>query len=119
MAALVFAVVGSLTKSGVGLFEVHGAGALANWGPYAMTAAAATGLLLSQRAFRSGSLLVSLPIIDSVEPVAAVLIGATVFAEHIARSPLVLAGQCLAEAAAVGGIVALDRSAARVEGASG
>lgn len=120
LAGAVFAVLDALTKSVVGLVGEHGVGVLAHWEPYGMTVAAATGILLGQSAFRSGSLLVGLPIIDSVEPVGAVLLGAVVFSEHIARSPLVLAGQVVAGAAAVVGIVVLDRStAARADEADG
>ena len=67
-------------------------------------------MVLAQGAYRSGSLLVSLPIIDSVEPIAGVLIGATAFGEQIARSPATLALQLVAGLTATIGIVILDRS---------
>ena len=38
-------------------------------------------------AFQVGVLSVSLPVIDTVEPVSAVIIGATVFSESLATSP--------------------------------
>lgn len=109
-AAAVFAVVDALTKSVVGLVADYGASALTHWEPYVLCVVAIGGLLLGQSAFQSGVILISLPIIDSVEPIGAVLIGATVFAEHIAGSPGVLAGQVLAGAVAVVGIIVLDRS---------
>ena len=56
------------------------------------------------------AILISLPIIDSVEPIGAVLIGATVFAERLAASAAVLAAQALGGSVAVAGIVLLDRS---------
>lgn len=119
-AAAVFALVDALTKSVVGLLGAEGPAVLLHWEPYALGAAGLTGLLLGQSAFRSGSLLISLPIIDSLEPVGAVLIGTTVFAERLASSPFLLAGQALAGAVAVVGIVLLDRSPllARLESSS-
>lgn len=108
--AVVFALVDSLTKAFVGSVDLHGIGALARWEPYALFVAGVTGILLAQSAYRAGSLLVSLPIIDSVEPIGGVAIGATVFGEQIARSPGILAVQLLAGAVAVVGMVVLRRS---------
>lgn len=108
--AVVFALVDALTKALVGSVGAHGAAALLRWQPYALLGAGVTGIALAQAAYRSGSLLVSLPIIDTVEPVVAVVLGATIFGESVARSPVVLAFQLLAALAAVGGIVVLDRS---------
>jgi hypothetical protein len=109
-AASVFAVVDALTKSFVDLIRHDGAFALLHWEPYALCVVAIGGLFFSQSAFQSGATLMSLPIIDSVEPIGAVLIGATVFAERIASSPVVLACQVLGGAVAVAGIFVLDRS---------
>lgn len=108
--AVVFALVDALSKAFVGSIGAHGVGALLRWEPYGLLLAGATGIVLGQGAYRSGSLLVSLPVIDSVEPVGGVLIGATVFGERIAGSPTSFALQLIAAAVAVGGIVVLDRS---------
>ncbi|HUZ20503.1 MAG TPA: DMT family transporter [Acidimicrobiales bacterium] len=109
-AAATFAVVDALTKSVVGLVGNDGASALLHWEPYVLCVVAIGGLFLGQSAFQSGAILISLPIIDSVEPIGAVLIGATVFAERLAASPAVLAAQVLGGSVAVAGIVLLDRS---------
>jgi len=110
VAASLFALVDSLTKSVVGLVAENGSSILLHWEPYVLCAVAIFGLFFGQSAFQSGAILISLPIIDSIEPIGAVLIGATVFAEHIASSPVVLAFQILGGAVAVAGIVVLDRS---------
>lgn len=110
IAAAEFALVDALTKSVVEELARYGFATFARWEPYALAAGALSGLLMTQSAFRSGSLLISLPIIDTVEPIGAVLIGTTVFGEHIATSPVLLGLQVLAGAAAVCGIVVLDRS---------
>jgi len=103
-AAATFAVVDALTKSVVGLVGNHGASALLHWQPYVLCAVAIGDLFLGQSAFQSGAIL------DSVEPIGAVLIGATVFAERLAASPAVLAAQVLGGLVAVAGVVLLDRS---------
>lgn len=108
--AVVFGLVDSLTKAFVGSIDLHGIGALARWQPYALFVAGMTGILLAQSAYRAGSLFVSLPIIDSVEPIAGVAIGATVFGEQLARSPATLGVQLLAGAVAVVGMVVLRKS---------
>lgn len=108
--AVVFALTDALTKAAVGSASVHGVGALARWQPYVLLVAGTTGTVLAQAAYRSGSLLVSLPVIDSVEPIGGVAIGATIFGEQVARSPSFLALQLLAAAVAVVGMVVLHRS---------
>lgn len=108
--AEVFSLVDALSKAFVGLVASRGASALLAWQPYGLLLAGVTGMVLGQGAYRSGSLLVSLPIIDSVEPIGGVLIGATAFGEHTAASPLALLLELLAGTVAVLGIVMLDRS---------
>lgn len=55
-----------------------------------------------------------MPLIDTVEPVDSVLIGATVFEEHLAGSPLRLAVQLAGAAIAIVGVIAVDRSSLAV-----
>lgn len=108
--AVVFALGDALTKAVVGQLDLRGWMAFASWEPYVLGVVGLSGMVLAQGAFRSGSLLTSLPIIDTVEPVGAVVIGATVFAERIGGSPVLWSIQMLAAAVAVAGIVLLDRS---------
>jgi hypothetical protein len=108
-AAVLFALLDSLTKSAAGLFRDLGTGALAHWEPYALLVVGGTGLLLAQSSFQSGSLAVSLPIIDTIEPIGGVVVGAVVFNERLATS-WALAVQGLAALTAVAGIIILDRS---------
>jgi drug/metabolite transporter (DMT)-like permease len=83
---------------------------LARWQPWALLALGCTGLLLSASAYKSGALRSSLPIMDTVEPVSAVVIGAVVFGERLATSPAMLGLQLAAATGAVAGIVLLARS---------
>lgn len=107
---VVFATVDALTKAFVGLLGTRGAGALLGWEPYALLVAGVTGMVLAQGAYRAGSLLTSLPIIDTVEPVGAVVIAAAAFGEHLGGSAALWSAQLCAGAVAVVGIALLDRS---------
>lgn len=109
-AGAVFAFVDALTKSTVDLLTSRGVGTLATWEPYALLAAGTLGALFGQSAFRSGALSLSLPVIDTLEPVAAVAIAATVFNERLAASPGHLAGQLAGGAVAAVGIALLSHS---------
>ena len=109
-AAALFSLLDALTKSVVDLLGANGTDAFLHWEPYALAVVGLTGMLYAQSAFRSGSLLVSLPIIDSLEPVGAVVIGLTIFGERLASSLLLFALQVAAGALAVAGIFVLDRS---------
>ena len=81
-----------------------------SWEPYALAATGVVSALFGQSAFGAGALSLSLPVIDTLEPVCAVVIGATVFGERLASSPVQLGFQLAGGAAAVAGIWMLSRS---------
>ncbi|WP_030855103.1 DMT family transporter [Streptomyces sp. NRRL F-4474] len=109
-AALMLALLDGLAKSTVGRFRADRLEVLLHWEPYALVAVGVTSLVLSQSAFQAGSLAVSLPIIDTLEPIGAVAIGIAVFGERLALTGWELTVQMLGAAAAVTGIVLLGRS---------
>ena len=109
-AGITYGVLDALTKSTVDLLADRGFATLLRWEPYALLAAGILGTLLSQSAFRAGALSVSLPVIDTLEPVSAVVIGAFVFGERLAASPGQLAAQLAGGAVAAAGIAVLSRS---------
>ncbi|MFE0450224.1 DMT family transporter [Streptomyces sp. NPDC058914] len=109
-AALLLALLDSLTKSTASRLRTDGLGALCHWEPYALIAVGLMGLLLSQSSYQAGSLAISLPIIDTMEPIGAVAIGIAVFGEQLAPTMWALTVQTLGAAAAVTGIVLLGRS---------
>jgi drug/metabolite transporter (DMT)-like permease len=109
-AAVLFSLLDSLTKSTTGQIRADGVAVLRHWEPYAMLAVGITALVLSQSAFQAGSLAVSLPIIDTLEPMGAVLIGIAVFDEQLAASPPAVLIQAVAAGVAVLGIVLLALS---------
>jgi drug/metabolite transporter (DMT)-like permease len=106
-----FALVDALSKSFVGLVRRDGlAPTLLRWEPYVLLGIGIIGLVLSQSAFQSGPLSVSLPVIDTLEPTGAVAIGALVLDERVSSSPALLSLQLCGAAAALAGIFILDRS---------
>jgi hypothetical protein len=109
-AGALYGLLDALTKSTVDLLSNVGLATLVHWEPYAMLAAGVLGALFGQSAFGAGALSLSLPVIDTLEPAAAVIIGATVFGEQLASSPLQLGFQLAGGAAAVIGIAVLSRS---------
>lgn len=110
-AGIIYGLLDALTKSGVDLLASRGVtGTLLAWEPYAMIAAAILGAAFGQSAFGAGALSLSLPVIDTVEPVTAVVLASTVFGERLASSPALLGIQLAGGALAVAGIVLLSRS---------
>ena len=92
------------------LFSSVGWATLVSWEPYALAATGVVSALFGQSAFGAGALSLSLPVIDTLEPVCAVVIGATIFGERLASSPVQLGFQLAGGAAAVAGIALLSRS---------
>ena len=109
-AGALYGLVDALTKSTVDLFSSVGWATLVSWEPYALAATGVVSALFGQSAFGAGALSLSLPVIDTLEPVCAVVIGATIFGERLASSPVQLGFQMAGGAAAVAGIWMLSRS---------
>ena len=108
--AVMYALVNAITKNGVGLLMHRGAGVLGTWQPYMLIAVGVLSGLFGQSAFNAGPLSLSLPVIDTVEPVSSVILGAAVFGERLAKSPALLALQLIGGVIAAAGIVVLSRS---------
>lgn len=108
--AVLYALVNAVTKSSIGLLMTRGAGVLGTWELYTLMAAGILSGLFGQSAFNAGPLSLSLPVIDTIEPVSSVILGAAVFDERLARSPGLLALQLIGGAIAAVGIVVLSRS---------
>ena len=90
-AGIAFAGMAALVKVVTDLFG-HGVGVLLeSWQIYAALGVGATGIFLSQLAYRAGPLSASLPALNSVNPLAGVAIGAVVFDERF-RTGVVASG---------------------------
>jgi hypothetical protein len=88
-AGIAFAGMAALVKV---VTDLHGNGVgtlLASWQVYAALGVGATGIFLSQLAYRTGPLTASLPALNSVNPLAGIAIGVVVFDERF-RTGVVL-----------------------------
>lgn len=89
----------------------HGPGTgFTAWETYAMAASSIGVLLLMQSAFQAGPLAVSLPITDALSPAVAIVIGVTLFGEHLNSSPVHITIATVAAVVLIASIVALDIS---------
>ncbi len=86
--------------------------ALNDWSPYVLVIVSIGGLLLNQSAFQAGDLQWSLPAITVLEPLVAILIGQTLFHEHIASGAPNLLGETVGFVSMVSGVLVLARSPA-------
>ena len=110
-AGATFGLLAALLDSLTAVISRHGfVSAFESWQLYALPLLAAGGELLAQSAFQSGALAACLPAMDSLEPAVAIAIGVAAFGERIGHSPLAMVVETAGLAAAVGGIVLLDRS---------
>ena len=110
-AGAVFGLTAAVTLSLVRLLRREPLAALpGHWQGWALVVLGTAGVLLSLTAYQAGPLSASLPVMDTAEPVSAVLVGTAVFGEPLAASPAGLAVQFAAAAAALAGIVVLGTS---------
>jgi uncharacterized membrane protein YbaN (DUF454 family) len=103
--------VAALVKTGTDVLT-HGATAFVlAWQLYALLVVGIIGVVLSQLAYRAGPLTASLPALNSVNPLASVLIGAAVFDEHFRTGVLPATVEVLALAVVTAAVVVLSRPA--------
>ena len=86
--------------------------ALDDWSPYLLVFVSIGGLVLNQSAFQAGDLKWSLPAITVLEPLVAILIGQTLFHEHIATGALHVTGEAVGLVSMVVGVLILATSQA-------
>jgi drug/metabolite transporter (DMT)-like permease len=119
-AGMIFGLTAAVTASFTRSLRQDGlASALNHWQPWALVSLGIAGILLSTGAFQAGALSASLPVIDTVEPVSGVIIGAVLFNERLSSSPAGLIVQLGAAVVAVTGIAMLGPSLAAVQAQSG
>jgi drug/metabolite transporter (DMT)-like permease len=110
-AAAIYGLVAALTLNVTRFVGGHSLDQLiGHWQVWALAAGGAAGVLLSVSTHKAGPLSASLPVIDTVEPLSAVVIGTLVFGEQLAGSPAGLALQLAGAAAAIAGVITLGRS---------
>ena len=90
--------------------------ALTSWAPYALVAAGAAALMLTQSAFHAGVLRWSLPTLTVSQPLVAVAIGLGFFGERVHSGGLASSLEAFGLALATIGVFVLARSPALVAG---
>lgn len=81
-----------------------------HWETYVLIVVSVAGALMIQKAFQSGPLAASAPVIDSLLPLVAIAIGVGLFGEQVRTTVLGFTGAAVGLALLIGGIVALDTS---------
>jgi drug/metabolite transporter (DMT)-like permease len=110
-AGLSFALMALLTQSAVHLLAKGGLPALfESWQVYAVAVAGPVAFTIAQSAYQAGPLAMSLPVLDSLEPCAAVVLAAVAFRQHVSLEATHLVGELTCAAVAVAGIFLLARS---------
>ena len=90
-----YGVVAALLKQATALFHLGITRLLTDWELYALIAAGAVALILTQVAYRAGPLAKSMPALTVSDPAASVLLGVLAFQESLATDPLAIAGQVI------------------------
>lgn len=116
-AGLATAATAALLKSTTGAIGQPG-GVLSSWPLYPLLAVGLGSLLVNQMAFQAGPLGASLPAINTVDPIASMVIGILVYDEPLRGGPLTIAVETVALAIVVVAAFALARTdqPAAVEG---
>lgn len=110
-AGVTFGLLSLLTKSMIGVLTHHGfASMLASWQPWVVLSVGALGFLISQSAYQAAPLASSLPIMDTIEPITAVVLAAYVLRERVSLSTADLAVETAGMAATAAGVFLLGRS---------
>jgi drug/metabolite transporter (DMT)-like permease len=109
-AGLSFGLLALVTQSFVVLLARSPGTAFSSWQPYVLAVVGIVGFTVAQSAYQAAPLAVSLPIIDSVEPVTSVLFAALIFKQSLSISVGSLAGEVAGALLTIAGVVALARS---------
>ncbi|MHB1510164.1 MAG: DMT family transporter [Acidimicrobiales bacterium] len=84
---------------------------LSNWETYAFCASLILAVLLVQSAFQSGPIRWSLPALTAANPIASVILGATLLGERVRSGTFAIAGSVIGLGLVVAGILTLSSSA--------
>lgn len=112
---ILYGVAAALTKSTVSLLDDGFVGVVTSWEPYALVAAIGLGTYMQQAAFQAGDLAQSLPAVQVLEPVVAVILGISLLQEELQANGLEWALIGLAAVAMIVSTAALARSQAEAQ----
>ena len=85
-AGTMFGFTAALTKAFVHLLGQGPGAVFTNWEPYALAVFTLSGLLVLQSAFQAGDLIASVPLLETLEPVVASVLGLTLLGERLHAS---------------------------------
>lgn len=102
-AGVVFGLIAGVLKAATGVLA-GGTPLLSSWPVYVLAALGAAGFLLNQRAYHLAPLASSLPVLNIVNPVTAVLFGVLVFHERPSANPAVILVELIGLAAMLAGV---------------
>lgn len=110
-AGVTFGLLSLLTKSMIAVLTHHGfVSMLTSWQPWVVLTVGALGFLVSQSAYQAAPLASSLPLMDTIEPIVAVVLAAYVLREGISLSAADLAVETVGMLGTVVGVFLLGRS---------
>lgn len=110
-AGLSFGLLSLLTKSALGVLSSSGVvGLIESWHPWALFALGALGFFIGQSGFQAAPLASSLPVMDTIEPISAVVLSGLVLGEQIQLAPIHIVGELLGALGVVVGLFLLGRS---------
>ncbi|GAA0321468.1 DMT family transporter [Actinoallomurus spadix] len=109
-AGMLFGVQDALTRSSLLELGEGATVALRSWQPYALIVIAVLSLLLAQSAFDAAPIGISLPAMTAVEPIIGIILGISVFAEHLRFTGAAVVAEVLGLLMIVTGIGVLGRS---------
>ncbi len=112
---ILYGVAAALTKSTVSLLDDGVVGVVTSWEPYALVAAIGLGTYMQQAAFQAGDLAQSLPAVQVLEPVVAVILGIALLQEELQADGLEWVLIALAAVAMIVSTAALARSQAEAQ----
>ena len=117
-AGVLFALCAALTKAVVDDLHRGLGSVILSWPPYALAAVGYASMTLNQMALNTGALAATIASSTALDPVASVVLGATLFGEALAPTPLDVAVAVIALVVGVAAMVVLARAEAHVEGAA-
>jgi drug/metabolite transporter (DMT)-like permease len=84
---VIYAASAAVLKAVTDIVARHPTHVLISWQPYALVILGAGGLLLNQLAFQAGPIIASLPATATVDPLLSIVVGVSVYDEHIRSGP--------------------------------
>lgn len=107
---VLYGLTAALTKATAHFLGIGPVRVLESWQLYALIVAGAVGMLVTQSAFQAGPLRASLPLLTIVDPLVSIMIGVTVFHEHVDQDPLRVVVEGVGIALMAVGVFVLGRS---------